>query len=77
MIILADGRARKDLTEEEPYLYPHFGYRGIEGGRVGVSTPELARSRNGKKNLWIDLKGDSSREAERADLARREYRTSL
>jgi hypothetical protein len=41
---------------------------------VGVSTREIA---NPKKNLWIDLKGDSSRESERDDPARRAYRTIL
>jgi hypothetical protein len=44
----------------------HFAISGIadlEEEESGVTTRELAKLRVAKKNLWIDLKGDSSRES--------------
>jgi hypothetical protein len=43
---------KKALTEEEPYLYRHFGYREIGKEESGVSTHELARSRVTTSTFW-------------------------
>jgi hypothetical protein len=53
-LILASGHTRKELTEEEPYPYWHFGYCRIGGGRVrshDSRNREIARL---EKDLWID-----------------------
>jgi hypothetical protein len=78
VLSLAGGRARRALTEGELYPFHDLGHREIAEEESEVTTRELARSRTARKNLWIDLEGDSRRESrKRADLARRAYRTIL
>jgi hypothetical protein len=70
-LVLSLAGSRKEGTDERGAITISRSQvsHGIGGGRLGVSTHELTKSRTAKKNLWIDLKGDSSRESERADLA--------
>jgi hypothetical protein len=77
VLSLAGGHARRALTKGELYPFRDLGYRKIAEEESEVTTRELAKSRAAEKDLWIDLKGDSSRESERVDPARRAYRTIL
>jgi hypothetical protein len=77
VLSLAGGRARRALTKGELYPFHDLGYREIAEEESKVTTHKLVKSRAAKKDLWIDLKGDSSRESERVDPARRAYRTIL
>jgi hypothetical protein len=77
VLSLAGGHARRALKKRELYPFHDLGYREIAEEESKVTTRELTKSRTAKKDLWIDLKGDSSRESKRDDPSRRAYRTIL
>jgi hypothetical protein len=65
---LAGGRARRAMTKGELYTFRDLRYCDIIEEDSRVMTHERVKSQTAKKNLWINLKGDSSRESERANM---------
>jgi hypothetical protein len=55
VLSLAGGHMRRTLTEEEPYLYRHFGYREIGKEESGASTHELASCKLQQAPLELGL----------------------